>query len=457
MAARLVLVAFGLLSFALVARHLGLREFGAYALVVAVVPLLASVIDFGISTMAVREIARRPQDAAQIVSTTFTIILAFAAAGSLLVLATLPALPYGGEVRAALAIAVAGLFMLLLSTVPGIVFQSAMRLELQAVVDLTSGIANLGLVLLVIALGGGLHAIVAAWVAAAALASVVAYVLGLGLLRFRPRLDRRLARLLLGRALPIGLAFVASAIHFRVDMVLLSVLQPFREVGIYGAAFRFLEHSLFAPLLFMGALFPVLAGYVARADPRLEATVQRAFTFLLLLAIPAAVGVVILAEPLITFLVGADYRQAATPLRILSVAVLFAFVNPLFTNILVAADLLSRMLWATMLAVVVNVGLNLVLIPPYSYNGAAAATVVSEAVGVTLVAVWATRHARVRLDWSLATRIVLAALAMGAVVALLSDLPLAVPVLTGALVYGVLVVALRVVDPREVRALLRAT
>jgi len=456
MTARLVLVPFGLISFALITRYLGPREFGAYALVVAVVPLLASVIDFGISTMAVREIAKRPEDASRIVATTFTIILAFAAAGALLFLAAIPAVPYGGEVRGALVIAAGGLFVMLLATVPGIIFQSAVRLELQAVVDLTGGVANLGLVVVVIALGGGLHAIVAAWVAAAALASALAWVLGLRLLRFRPRLDRPLARLLLKRALPIGLAFVASAIHFRVDTVLLSLLQPIRDVGVYGAAFRFLEHSLFVPLLFMNALFPVLAGYVARADPRLEATVQRAFTLLLLFAIPVAVGVVILAGPLISFVVGAGYEEAATPLRILGVAMLFSFVNPLFTNILVAGDLQTRMLWAILMAIVANVALNLVLIPRYSYNGAAAATVASEALGVTLVAVWAIRHARVRLDWSIAVRVASAALAMGVVVALLSDLPLVVPVLAGALVYAALVVALRVVVPREVRTLLRA-
>ncbi|MBW3653223.1 MAG: polysaccharide biosynthesis C-terminal domain-containing protein, partial [Actinobacteria bacterium] len=118
-----------------------------------------------------------------------------------------------------------------------------------------------------------------------------------------------------------------------------------------------------------------------------------------LLALPAAVGTVLLAQPLVSLLVGSGYEEAVTPLRILSVAVLFSFVNPLFTNILVAADLQRRMLWATLVAIVVNVGLNLVLIPAYTYNGAAAATVASEAVAVTIVAVWAVRHTRARLDW----------------------------------------------------------
>lgn len=453
--ARVVLMALGLVNFALIARHLGVETFGGYALVVAIVPLLATLVDFGIGTMAVREIARRPEDAARITSTTLTIIGGFAVAGAVLVLAVLPVAPYGADTRGAIAIAMLGLVALLLGSVPGVVFQSAMRLELQAVVDLVSGVANLALVVLVISLGGGLHAIVGAWVGSAIIAAVVGYALALRLMRFRPRLDRPLARLLLRRALPIGLAFVASAIHFRVDTVLLAVLQPIEDVGVYGAAFRFLEHSLLAPLLFMNALFPVLAGYLVRADPRLEGIVQRAFTLLLLLAVPAAVGTILLAEPLIALLAGGGYEDAATPLRILAVAVLFSFVNPLFTNILVASDLLSRMLLATLVAVVVNIALNLVLIPMYTYNGAAAATVVSEAVGVTLVAVYAIRHTRVRLDWGMAGRVCLAAAGMGAVVALLSGLPLAVPVVAGVVVYGALVLALRVVVPHEVRTLLR--
>lgn len=451
-----MLIAVGLVTFALVARHLGVERFGAYALVLSIVPLLATLVDFGIGTTAVREIARRPDDAGRIVSTALTVVAAAAAAGALLVLLAVPLSPYGADVRGALAIAAAALFALVLGSVPGIVFQSTLRLERQALVDLTSGVMTLVLVVAVIAAGGGLHAIVAAWAAAVAAAVALGYVLALRLLPFRPRFERPLAGALVRQALPIGLAFIASAVHFRIDAVLLSLMQPIEDVGVYGAAFRFLEHSLYAPLLFMSTLFPILAGFVARADPRLEGTIQRAFTFLLLLALPAAVGTVLLAGPLVALLVGSGYEEAATTLRILAVAVLFAFLNPLFTNILVAADLQARMLAATLLAIVVNVVLNLVLIPAYTYNGAAVATVISEAVAVSLVAFWAVRHTGARLEWRVAGRIAAATAAMGAVVALLADLPLVVPVLGGLLVYGLLLAALRIVTPRQVVTLLRA-
>lgn len=456
MAARLLVMAMGLVSFALIARHLGVERFGAYALVVAALPLLATLVDLGIGIMAVREIARRPEDTAAIVSTTFTLLAGLSVAGALLVVLVLPLLPYEPEVRDALRLAAAGLVVLLLAAVPGVIFQSSLRLELQAVVDLVGGAASLGLIVLAIALDGGLQAIIGAWLGSVAAATVVSYVLALRLLRFRPSLDRRLAASLLRRALPVGLTFVAAAIHFRVDAVLLSLLAPIDEVGVYGVAFRFLEHGLFAPLLFMGALFPVLAGYLAQGDPRLESTVQRAFTLLLLLAVPAAVGILVLAEPLVELLVGGGYQASVTPLRVLAVAVLFAFLNPLFTNLLVAADLQARVLKATLLAIAVNVALNLVLIPAYGATGAAAATVVSEILAVTVVAVAAIRHTRVSLDWTVAARVVVAALVMGAVVAATATLPLAVPVLGGAAVYAGLVLGMRVVSPREVHALLRA-
>lgn len=454
-AARLLLTVLGLVTFGLVARHLGLQGFGRYSLVLTFVPLFASIADLGITTIAVREISRDPGSARRVVSNVVTVKAAFALAAALLLLALIPLLPYSSELRIALALALAGLVLQAMSLVPSIVFQSRLRMDLQAAVDLTVAAANLSLVAVVIAAGGGLHALVLAWVASVAIGCAMAFALALRLGRFRPALDRAVVRPILRRALPLGLVAVLGIVHFRIDAILLSLLRPIGDVGVYNAAYRFLEQALVAPALFMTAIFPVLAGYAAAGDARLAATVRKALTFLLLIGAPIGVGAFVLAEPIVTLVAGPAFDEAATPLRILLVAVVIAFVSTLFVNLLIVYDVLGRLLAVSVLSVTLNIALNLVLIPRYSYNGAAVATVITEGLGAAVIALWAIRRCGVRIEWAPMLRIAVAAAGMAVVAIVASGQPLAVPILAGAAVYVGLVLVLHVVDRRDFRVLLR--
>jgi O-antigen/teichoic acid export membrane protein len=454
-AARALLTVLGLVTFGLIARHLGVEAFGQYSLVLTFVPLFASIADLGVITIAVREISREPASERRVLGSVVTVKVVLGLASALILLAAVPLLPYPYELRLALALALLGLILQVLSTAPTVVFQSRLRMDLQAAVDVTIVAANLGLVLLVLVLGGGLHALILAWVASIAVGCVLAYVLAARLADLRPSWDRGTAWLLLRRALPLGLVMVLGIVHFRVDAILLSLLRPIGDVGIYNAAYKFLEQALVAPALFIAAIFPLLSAYAARADARLPATVQKALVFLLLLAMPIAVGAFVLARPIITLVAGDAFADAVTPLQILVLALVIAYASTLFVSLLIAYDLLGRLLAVSALAVGLNVALNLVAIPRWSYNGAAATTVVTEGLVTAAIAVWAIRHAGLRIDWGPAARIGVAALAMGAAATAVADLPLAVPVLAGAAVYALLVVALRVVGQRDLRVLLR--
>lgn len=454
-AARLLLTAVGLVTFALVARHLGLEGFGSYSLVLTFIPLFASIADLGVTTIAVREISRRPDSARQVVSNVLTVKAAFSLAAALLLLAAVPLLPYSHELRIALALALVGLVLQVMSLVPSVLFQSRLRMDLQAAVDVSVATTNLGLVIVVLLVGGGLYALVLAWVASVGVGCALAYGLALRLTSFRPAFDRALAGAMVRRALPLGLVTVLGIIHFRVDAILLSLLRPIGDVGVYNAAYRFLEQALVAPALFMTAIFPVLAGYAAAGDPRLAATVRKALTFLLLLGAPIGVGAFVLAEPIVTFVAGTAFGDATTPLRILLVAVVIGFVTTIFVNLLIVHDLLGRLLVVSVVSVALNIGLNLALIPRYTYNGAAVATVITEGLAAVVIATWAIRHCRLRIEWSPALRIGIAAAAMGLVVLASSEQPLAVPIVAGSAVYAGLVLALRIVDRRDLRVLLQ--
>ena len=93
----------------------------------------------------------------------------------------------------------------------------------------------------------GFNALILATVLAGFAAVVVGFAFASRLVRLRPRFDRPRAKILLAAALPVGVFLMFSVAQLRIDTVMLSLLKPVEDVGVYGAAYRFLEQALFFP------------------------------------------------------------------------------------------------------------------------------------------------------------------------------------------------------------------
>src|SRR5207237_6613797 len=130
------------------------------------------------------------------------------------------------------------------------------------------------------------------------------------------------------------------------------------------------------------------------------------------------------------------------------------FANSAFTAMLYAIDRQDLFAWTTGIGVVVNVGLNLALIPLYGYLAASATTVVTEA--AIAVAGWCFVARRHRLPWlRLSWRVVLAGLVMGVVIFPLARRSIVITAPLGAVVYVAVLWVLRAVQPEELDLLLR--
>jgi O-antigen/teichoic acid export membrane protein len=110
----------------------------------------------------------------------------------------------------------------------------------------------------------------------------------------------------------------------------------------------------------------------------LKKTYQKSFKLVVGAGIPVSVGSFLLAEKIILFLFGPQYQNSITALKILSFLIIFSYLNGLAGYFLISIN--RQALTAKILAVTtgINVILNFLLIPRYSYIGAASATVVSE-------------------------------------------------------------------------------
>jgi O-antigen/teichoic acid export membrane protein len=452
--ARIVSVALALVSFGLVTRYLGVSGFGEYSLVLAFVALLVPIADLGLTLVGVRELAAKREPEGTLLGNLFGLRLLVALAASITLFAISPLFPYSDRVESGLRLGAIAVFFLVLSGVPTIVFQSRVRLDLAAIVDFVTAAATLTLIVLFTKADLGFISLILASVLAAILAASVGFALASRFVRLRPKFQRTRARSLLVMALQVGLYMILGIIHFRIDTVLLSLLKPVEDVGIYGAAYRFLEQALFFPGLFMASVYPILALLVANRDPGLQLAVDKSLTFLLATAFPLAASSFILAPDIVFLIAGRSFSDAVEPMRVLVFASVFIFTNVLFSSLLILYDQKRPLLLLVAGALVLNVTLNLILIPPYSYVGAAVATVITEGCVGVAITFAALRSAGLSLHLAPLPRIVIASAGMSLVLWLTLPLPFGVTLVAGLAAYAVLSYLLGVVTRADLALLL---
>jgi O-antigen/teichoic acid export membrane protein len=447
--ARLGAIALALISFGLVTRYLGVEGFGEYALVLAFLALLVPISDLGLTAIGVRELAAHRDEEETLVGDLLGLRIGVALSAAFLLAAVSPLFPYSARVEDGLRLAAIGLFALVLSGLPLIVFQSRERLELSALIDFVTAAATLFFVVIATQADLGFNALILATVLAGFAAVVVGFTFASRLVRLRPRFDRTRAKVLLAAALPVGFFLMFSVAQLRIDTVMLSLLKDVDDVGIYGAAYRFFEQALFFPGLFMAAVFPILAALIANRDPGLQLAIDKSLTFLLATAIPLAAGSFVLAPDIIRLLAGEEFAESVEPMRILAFAAVFAFTTALFSSLLVLLAQQRLLLRLVAAAFALNVVLNLILIPPFSYLGSASASVATQAVFGVALAFAALRQGHLSLHLAQLPRILLATAGMCAVLWLTSALPFGLTVIAGLVSYAALSYMLGIVTKAD--------
>ena len=148
-------------------------------------------------------------------------------------------------------------------------------------------------------------------------------------------------------------------------MVMLSLISGNEEVGIYGAAYRIFESTMFLTSAFTSAIFP----WFSRKRVEDSSVISRGYEIGLLVMLsiltPIGVACTVLAAPIVHTLYGTRYDESITPLRLLG-AVVIAFGINTFTSSTLAANDRPRLMHSILLITVFqNIVMNALLIPPY--------------------------------------------------------------------------------------------
>ncbi|MCZ7583010.1 MAG: flippase [Deltaproteobacteria bacterium] len=452
---RIITKAASLVFLGYVTRVLGESGFGRFSTAMALVGFVEIFPGYIGRTYIIRQFAREREASGPFLSGVLAsnVLLSFALFFEMILV--VPLLGYAGDTNTACLVLAASLLFSSLTNSYHALFAGHERMELSAYADVFNTALTIALAVPVLAMGGQVVALVGAYAGA----RVVTFFLAR---RFaRPLLDdsrfiRPSAALLKTMSIgawPFFITQLFIIFYNRADIVMLSFMnQPMDKeiaVGHYNAAYKLMEAMGLVTSAFVAAVYPVLARKFLEGADGVLVTFRKAFRILAAFVFPVAVGTTILASDLMGLLFGESFAGAALALQILIWGQAMDSINPLAAVTMRALEKERDLARITGVCAVFNVALNIVLIPRFSYNGAAAATLLS----FLLVYVWS-RHVLARELGTLhivapVVRTIVASAAMGAVVWWARAYGLAAAIAAGVAAYALFAAVLGVMSREE--------
>lgn len=421
----------------IITSYLSVSKYGEYTNVYEFLALFAIIADFGLYTIAVREMSKNEDDINLIQGNIMTIRLIvgfFVLAGVITAGFFIPS-HIGTQIPWAIMVATTASLIALINGTVTSVLQVKYKMQYNAIAQILGKGVQLVYMLAVAyvlfnqdKVNGFYHLFWSGVIGNFAML-VYTYWAVRKYTKVWFRFDWPKIKYLLKQAAPYGLALFLSNIYFRADAILIFNLKGSTEAGLFGVAARLLEALMILPLYFMNAVLPTLTKYIQEKSQKYKEIIQYTFDFQLLLSLPFLIGGFIVAAPLVHLIATPDFVSRAAEgfigsdiaLQILLFAFVFVSINIIFNFTLIALGKQAHLIWINGICALFNVVMNIIIIPIMGFRGAAITTVACEALVFILVFITVKRHLPFKLKLMRPAKILFSALLMGAAVFLLKD------------------------------------
>lgn len=363
----------------LIARYLGVTDYGIVSFAISFTGLIGIVMDLGMTTYITREIAKNKDLLFRYMNNIFIFKLILSTILFFISGLILYILGYSHLTIIVTLIFTIEIIIMSITTFLNGIFQAFEQLKYQAIGSiLNSGFLLLG-ILITIFFNLGVISIAIAYTIAYLIFFIYVFLKYIKKFNFpRFELDLKFIKKVLIDSLPFGLTNFFYTIYFSIDIVMLFYLSGDYATGLYKSAYNIINVFTTFFVVYQSVVFPVMSKFFKESQDLIKVSYELSVKYLLLIIIPLSVGVFFYARPLVDLIYSNQYSLASTPVQILIWTVLFLFINGAASVLLNAIDKEKTVTKIYIIAAAFNVCLNMVLIPAYSYDGAAIATVLSE-------------------------------------------------------------------------------
>jgi len=214
--------------------------------------------------------------------------------------------------------------------------------------------------------------------------------------------------MILKKSYPYAILILLMTFSYRIDAVMLERLLPdgALQAGIYAQAYRLLDATTMIAYLFAGLLLPMYSRML-KLKENVEELTRLSFSLIIVPAILATVGAFTFSSDIMHLLYHAHASESASILGVLMASFIAMSSSYIFGTLLTAGGNLKALNYTALGGMLLNITLNLILIPKYKITGAAASCLVTQGLTAITQVFIARRTFRFHTNWSFIIRLLI--------------------------------------------------
>lgn len=382
---------FSFVALLYIANYLGLENFGIYTYAFAFTYLFSFIPDMGVHQILVREAAKEPEKAGKLIGNGTILQICLSVVALLLAFVIITLINFPPSTKNALYIASLGL-LISGTGAYGIIYEVKLKMEYSLLFNLANRIVFLILIFLAISNHWGLTFLILATVSATLTHNLLMILYSRKLVKVSFDIDFPLIKRLLKESIPIAIASVFTIIYFKIDVIMLGFLRGEAEVGLYSAAYRLTDALIFLPTVLTTSTFPLVSKYYKDSFDSFRFAYSRTFKYLFATGLLIAVLVTFASAKIISLIYKPEFQGSTIALQILIWTTAIMFITTLISTTCVSSGNQQIVSKRAIIAALLNVILNLILIPWIGYVGAGIATVLSTFVAMMFGLLWINKN-----------------------------------------------------------------
>lgn len=363
----------------LIARYLGVNDYGIMGFAVSLTGMLGILADLGISTHIVRHVATDYDSAPKYLGNALPLKSIFSLITFIIILISLILLK-SNEIT----IIITLLFSIemIIKSFIGLLngyFQAFEEGEYQGIGNTLLNLILLVFILLSIFTDLGLFGITISYIMANLIALIYEYIaLTKHVVKPKFEMDKSFCKSITLLSLPFAINSILVSIFYSVDTVMLTSMIGSYPTGIYNATYRLISVLTLFHGVYNAVIFPVMSRFFKDDEELLIISFEKSIKYLMLIIIPLSVATTFYSLEIVQLIYGHEYDAASSVLSILIWTVCIIFINGPVGTLLNASHKEVALTKIFAIATVFNIVLNFFMIPHFSCNGAAITTVLTD-------------------------------------------------------------------------------
>lgn len=388
--------------------YLSLELFGLYNKIYNYLGIFAFLADLGLYTIAIREISHNAKEELKIIGNVMTLraILWVSIIGLSLLIATF--LPGYNSLLSLQSIAIIGVFTLfsLMNSSILALMQAKMKIEFNLISTIVWKLLNIAMIAIVVFFlypkqGGIIEdraflLIMCAGLLWISVQTILNFLYASKMSQLKFLFDWEYIRHIIKITLPYGIALFLSVVYFKVDIILLSLIEPLStsniSVALYSLPMKIVEVIMIVWGYYLSSILPALSTYFANKDTfQVQKLIYFSFRVLYSLWVLVLLLWMLFKERIIELIANKEYIHAphiyssSDVFFIVLLVAFFFFLSSIFNYVLIATKNESRILKINIFVTLINILGNILLIPKFSFMWSAIVTVISQ---ITLLILW---------------------------------------------------------------------